>query len=66
MRGGSPAIPRAHVRLVFEEPHIALVKDQAPVHDVLPGPTQVPEGFIATLVLQDTMARILRYFYGLE
>lgn len=29
------------------------------------GPAQVSKGFIATLVLQDAMVRIFRYFYGL-
>lgn len=48
MIGGAHALPHAPARSIFEESSIAIVEDQALVHDASSGPTHVPEGFIST------------------
>ncbi|KAJ8540512.1 hypothetical protein K7X08_032499 [Anisodus acutangulus] len=55
-------IARAHTRELSLEPEEVTKKE--PVQAKKFGPAQAPEGFIATLVLKDTMTHILRVFEG--
>ncbi|XP_070019246.1 uncharacterized protein [Nicotiana sylvestris] len=55
-RGRGRAQPKAAT--LAAEPQVNF-DDEVPAHAVLVGPTQVPEGFIAILVLQDALVRLV-------
>lgn len=50
VRGGAPAGVCDRTRAILDKPHISLEVDQVLDQIVPLGPTQVSEGFIATLV----------------